>query len=188
MVSRLLNELAANAAPGTYDPAVLEPRVTCPVPDRVPVHVLGGAPRLPLAPPSALAAALLQLVMLVRRKRPETIVSFMPRSNALNLLGGRFTQRWPRAAVSERVSIDLNCRGVKRALHSLTYPAIFIAVAVLIAAPGEPDLGSSMRHKVVMYVPSVFLFSAEALARFVPEAPRRRTSIRIRGRKVSHVA
>lgn len=116
VLSRLLCSLADGTGVGAYQVALLDPRITYPVPDGVQVHVLG-TPGTSLAGKLvAQLRAFVDLVGLVHRERPDAVVSFMPRSNALNLLGKRWSKQWPRVIVSERTVVGRNYRGPERLL------------------------------------------------------------------------
>ncbi len=112
VVSRLLAVLAVGHDADAYAVAVLEPGAEYPVPPGVRIHVLGSAQRGLPSKVLGGVRAFVRLARLVRRERPDAVVSFMPRSNALNLLGRRCSRRWPRCVVSERVAVRENYRGL----------------------------------------------------------------------------
>ncbi len=116
VISRLLAALAEGSSPGTYRLAVFEPRITYPVPPGVVVHVLARGSRSLLGKLVTQVEAFVRFLLLVRRERPEAVISFMPRSNSINLAGKSSLRGWPRAIVSERVAVGQNYRGLVRLL------------------------------------------------------------------------
>lgn len=155
VVSRLLAALASGSRPASYHLALLEPKVTYTVPDGVPVHVLAGSWRSSIGALVMQVRALVKLVRLVHREKPDAVISFMLRSNVINLVAKACVPRWPRTVVSERTSLKRSYIGrsarrirlVVRWLYALADAIVAVSVGV---ADELKELGAPADRLVVI--------------------------------------
>ena len=137
---RVAAYLRTQSEPGDYRFALLSNSIEYEVPEGVEVHVISGPSQSFLAKGIGFFRRFFNLVHLVRAYRPETVVSFMPKSNFLNIMGKLLIRDWPRVILTEHNSISLNYRGMPRSLFMRMLIRLYskadrvVAVSSLIAS------------------------------------------------------